>query len=730
MNRQQAPGNDLDKIRNALLYSGYSPIPLLGKRPVIEGWQGKLETNRGEIALWREMYPQAINTGILCRTTPAIDIDVLNPEAADAVEQLAREHFEEHGNVLVRFGRVPRRAVLLRSDEPFKKLVLPLIAPNGGSTDQKIEILGDGQQLVVAGIHPDTGQPYSWFGGEPWRIARESLPYVREADMRGFLDEAAKVLIEHGYTLPSGSKQQADDGADERRDPADWAALIERIRTGQNLHDTIRDLAASFVANGMSEKAAIDKLQGLMTASTVEKDARWRERYAEIPRAVRSARKKFKDDTGTGNKDKPAGLEDAVALRFAELHAADFRYVALWGRWMKYDGAVWRPENTLRTFDIARKLCREAREAKAKTVAAVVTLARADRAVAATINQWDTDANLFNAVSATIDLRTGIARPPDRLDYITKTAAVAPAPPGTPHPLWTAFLKCVMADNAEMIGFLQRYVGYCLTGCTHEHVLMFLFGTGANGKGVFVNTISKLLGDYAIVSPMEMFLTSKHDRHPTEIAKLQGARLVTAQESEKGRRWDEAKIKNLTSDDQLSGRFMRQDFFDFTPTHKLIIAANHKPSLSSVGEAISRRLLLVPFAVQIPKRERDKHLARKLEAEWPAILRWAINGCLEWKRNGLMVPATVLRATEDYLADQDAIGQWLDECAMRDARAFITTSKLFESWKSWCAQSNQFIGSKKEFSAALADRGFEHVRKDYGRGFKGLMLKPKDDSLL
>jgi len=432
----------------------------------------------------------------------------------------------------------------------------------------------------------------------------------------------------------------------------------------------------------------------------------------------------------TTSKAKHAGLEDAVALRFAELHAAEFRYVALWARWMKYDGAVWRPENTLRTFDEARKLCREAGDAKARTVAAVVSLARADRAIAATIDQWNIDPDLFNAVSTTIDLRTGIARAPDRLDYITKTAAVAPAPPGTPHPLWTAFLKRVTADNTEMIGFLQRYVGYCLTGCTHEHVLMFLFGTGANGKGVFVNTISKLLGDYAIVSPMEMFLASKHDRHPTEIAKLQGARLVTAQETEKGRRWDEAKIKNLTSDDQLSGRFMRQDFFDFTPTHKLIIAGNHKPSLSSVDEAINRRLLLVPFAVQIPKRERDKHLARKLEAEWPAILRWAIDGCLKWKRSGLMVPATVLRATEDYLADQDAIGQWLDECATRDARAFITTSKLFESWKSWCAQSNQFIGSKKEFSAALADRDFEHVRKEYGRGFKGLMLKPKDDTLL
>jgi putative DNA primase/helicase len=323
----------------------------------------------------------------------------------------------------------------------------------------------------------------------------------------------------------------------------------------------------------------------------------------------------------------------------------------------------------------------------------------------------------------TIELGTGVERPPCRLDYCTKVAACAAADPGTPHPLWTAFLARVTNNNVELIGFLQQFLGYCMTGHTFEHVLLFLYGTGANGKSVFVNTISKIFGSYAIVAPMELFMASKHERHPTEIAKLRGARLVVGQETEKGRRWDVTKIKNLTSDDQLTGRFMRQDFFDFKPTHKLIITGNHKPSLRSVDEAIRRRFLLVPFTVQVPKAERDPYLARKLEAEWPAILRWMVDGCLEWHRVGLKVPAIVRDATDEYFDDEDTMGLWINEWIDRDPHAFTLTNELFKNWKMWCEQGNHYVGTELAFSSDLADQGFERARKDYGRGFKGIALR-------
>ena len=390
---------------------------------------------------------------------------------------------------------------------------------------------------------------------------------------------------------------------------------------------------------------------------------------------------------------------------------------------MRWDGCRWRPETTLAAFDDARTLCRDSGDAKAKTVAAVVTMARADRALAATEDQWDVGTTCFNTQATTIHLDTGIERPPDPEDYITKIAAVAAAKPGTPHPLWDGFLNRATDSNDELIGFLQRFLGYCMTGETKEHVLLFLHGAGANGKSVFVNTVLKIFGDYAVVAPMELFMASKHERHPTEIAKLRGAHLVVAQETEKGRHWDAVKIKMLTSDDKLTGRFMRQDFFDFKPTHKLIISGNHKPTLRSAEEAIRRRFLLVPFTVTIPPAERDPDLARKLEAEWPAILRWMIEGALEWHRDGLKVPKIVTAATDDYFDEQDTMGLWLEEWTIRDPQAFTRTTQLFETWKHFCEKGNHYVGSERAFSEELADHGFERIKTKNGRGFKGIALR-------
>jgi putative DNA primase/helicase len=327
--------------------------------------------------------------------------------------------------------------------------------------------------------------------------------------------------------------------------------------------------------------------------------------------------------------------------------------------------------------------------------------------------------------AATFDLRTGIGRAPDPLDYITKKTACRCTPAGTPYPLWTAFLDRITGRDNELQGFLQRYVGYCCTGFTTEHVFVFAYGTGANGKSTFINTVAGILGDYATVAAMETFLASNTQQHPTDLAKLMGARLVVAQETQKGRRWDETKIKALTGGDKISARFMRQDFFDFVPTFKLFICGNHKPRLTSVDEAMRRRLLLVPFTVQIPPAERDRNLAEKLKAEWPAILRWMFDGCLEWQRMGLVPPKAVLDATEAYFADQDTMQQWLDDCTEDGGQfAFSRTTELFASWKAWCEARNTKPGPARTLSEALADRGFVKKRNTAGQqGFRNLTVK-------
>ena len=438
------------------------------------------------------------------------------------------------------------------------------------------------------------------------------------------------------------------------------------------------------------------------------------------------------------NGELPPIAEDLIALAFAERHAHELRYVAARARWMHYDGTRWVQDDTLHAFDRARAICREialdcdkpaSAVASAATVAAVERLAKADRRLAATAAQWDANDWLLNTgddeTAATFDLRTGDSRPPDPLDYITKKTACRCAPPGTPHPLWTSFLDRVTDGNVELQNFLQRYIGYCCTGFTSEHVFVFAYGTGANGKSTFINTIAKIFGDYATVADMSTFIASSNERHPTDLAKLVGARLVVAQETQKGRRWDETKIKALTGGDKITARFMRQDFFDFVPTFKLFICGNHKPRLSSVDEAIRRRLLLVPFTVQIPLAERDPELMQKLEAEWPAILRWCIDGCLEWQRMGLQPPAIVRDATDAYFADQDTLQQWLDDCTEDGGEfAFSRTTELFASWKAWCENRNSKPGSAQALSEALVDRGFVKKRNNVGQqGFCNLIVK-------
>jgi putative DNA primase/helicase len=215
-----------------------------------------------------------------------------------------------------------------------------------------------------------------------------------------------------------------------------------------------------------------------------------------------------------------------------------------------------------------------------------------------------------------------------------------------------------------------------------------------------------------------MFLFSKYDRHPTELARLKGARLVVASETTKGRPWDEAKIKNLTGGDRLSARFMRGDFFDFTPTHKLLIAGNTKPALRHIDEGIRRRILLVPFTMYIPPAERDRKLTEKLKAEWPAILRWMLDGCLEWHRSGLAIPAAVWQATDDYLNEQDVVAEWADEA--------IEQHLLFKSWKAFCEARNLAAGTDTAFADSLTERGYVKDRRNYGRGFKHIRLRQPD----
>ena len=277
--------------RLKLLANGYAPLPIEGKRPPLKDWQKKTDTNAAEIELWEKVYPQATNTGILTQLTPTLDIDITNPEPAEAVEALARERFEERGFVLIRTGQAPKRAILLRTNTPFKKITGNVVAPNG-DTDQKIELLADGQQVVVFGTHPKTGKPYSWFGGDPSSIKHEELPYVSEDEAKQFVADAIALLVkDFGYRLPP--VHPTETGKANGHDPTNWGGLVDNIGQGRQLHDSLRDLAGKLIASGMGDGAVVNFLRALMDSSNAPRDDRWQARYDDIPRAVSTAREKL-----------------------------------------------------------------------------------------------------------------------------------------------------------------------------------------------------------------------------------------------------------------------------------------------------------------------------------------------------------------------------------------------------------------------------------------------------
>jgi putative DNA primase/helicase len=366
--------------------------------------------------------------------------------------------------------------------------------------------------------------------------------------------------------------------------------------------------------------------------------------------------------------------------------------------------------------------------ASAKTVGAVERLAKADRRLAATVDQWDRDPWLLNTPRGIVDLRTGKLGPHRSEAYMTKCAGVAPDP-SCAIPIWTEFLARVMRGDDELIKFLQRVAGYALTGVTSEHALFFCYGTGSNGKDTFLNALIGCWGDYHRTAPIEVFTVSQGNRHPTELAGLRGARLVSAVEVEEGRPWAEAKIKWITGGGMITARFMRADFFDFYPAFKPLVAGNHRPSLRTVDEAIRRRMNLIPFTVTIPPEERDLKLGDKLKAEWPGILAWAIEGCLEWQRRGLAPPAAVRSATDSYLEAEDARAAWIKQEYEFDGTAWSGSTALFLSWKAYADRAGEFAGSEKKLTQYLLDRAEAlGLRKERGgpnrlEGFTGLRLK-------
>jgi putative DNA primase/helicase len=319
---------------------------------------------------------------------------------------------------------------------------------------------------------------------------------------------------------------------------------------------------------------------------------------------------------------------------------------------------------------------------------------------------FDADPLLLNCSNGTVNLRSGSFQPHARTDFLTR---IAPAVyvPGATSPTWSRFLDRIFDGNADLIAFVQRALGYSLTGDVSERAMFILYGAGRNGKSTLVETVARILGDYAATSSADMVSARKGDPGiPVDLARLQGVRFTMASETGEYSRLDEARVKHITGGDRITARYLHRNPFEFDPAFKIWLSTNYQPTIRGVDEGIWDRIRLIPFTVRIPDSEVDRYLKDKLLREAPGILNWMIEGCLAWQQRGLDTVDSVVAATREYRASQDSVGGFLAESCVMDAQSSIPVGELYAAYEEWAKASGEFTVSKRALTNRMRDRGF------------------------
>ncbi|WP_051318316.1 MULTISPECIES: DNA primase family protein [Cohnella] len=434
------------------------------------------------------------------------------------------------------------------------------------------------------------------------------------------------------------------------------------------------------------------------------------------------------------------------AERFCQQHKGNIRFHAKKGTWMIWDGTRWREDDTEQIIQLAKETVRsihkecdftedESEQVKIRKFAfkseaeskirAFLKLAQAEKGIPVLPDELDAAPWKLNISNGVVDLKTGKLLPHDPNYLMTKIAPVQFVP-GATCPNWLRFIHRIMGGNQELIEYIQRAIGYSLTGDTSEQVLFLLNGTGRNGKSTLLTTIQKLLGDYAQQTPSDTLMSKNKTGINNDIARLDGIRFVSASETDEGKRLDESLIKQLTGGDKITARFLFREYFEFKPQFKLFLATNHLPNIRGGDEGIWRRIRLIPFEVRIPENEIDTQLGNKLHQELPGILIWAIQGCLKWQAVGLQTPRVVQDATDRYRREMDTIGNFIFERCFVGDSAESTIATLYEDYRHWAVEAGEYVLSQREFTKRLRERGFEDKRigKNGSRGFRGIKVKP------
>lgn len=431
------------------------------------------------------------------------------------------------------------------------------------------------------------------------------------------------------------------------------------------------------------------------------------------------------------------------AERFVDMHGETLRYSYIRKSWYFYDGKKWMVDQEGKIKKLADKVIEkmkhekvfvadgmdeeDAKKALHKHIKSTRNhngktnmIKESQHLISIRPQMFDADLHLLNVQNGYLNLKTGELHEHEKERYFTKISNVEFTDKAD-CPMWKDFLNQIFNNDANLIQYIQRAVGYTLCGSTEEQMMFILFGNGRNGKSVFLDIVTELFGTYATnIQPQALMVKQQSSNANPEIAKLAGARLVTTTEPGEGMRFDEGLVKQLTGGDKVTARFLYEDEFEFTPQFKIWMATNHKPYIRGTDDGIWRRMAIIPFTVQIPESKVDKKLTFKLKRELNAILNWAVEGYLAWQREGLKEPQIIKDQREEYRGEMDVVQAFINECCTVKGHASVQASALYQSYKNWAQDNSQYLMNSTKFGREMGKR-FSKFRSN-GTYYKGIEI--------
>jgi len=717
--KPKAKENVIRSAVRSYIRSGYAPIPVPKKEkaPRLRGWQ-KLEIDEGQVDKY---FSEPGNVGLLLGEPSGglIDVDLDATEAVSA----ALKFLPPTGMVHGRRGKPSSHYwyVLRTAVPPVKFLDV-----DGTSL---LELRSTGQQTIVPpSLHPS---------GERLRWEKEGKPAEVDLDRlrRAVARVTASALLARNWPEP-GARNAAALALAGMLLRAEWStaetAEFLTITARAASDEEWRERASA--ANSTQERLAVN---GEATGAT-----RLREWVGDAVVTRMQKWLKISEDILT-----PSDGENLTDLgnsrRLVKQHGDRIRFCHISKCWYRFDGKRWKPDVNGAVERLAKKTVRGLSEQAAQSgngpvrkrfsawakasesrsrITALIDLAKSEPGIPIDPAQMDADPWLLNCENGTIDLRTGELISPRRDDLCTKITPIAYEPDARCSN-FKKFLRQILNNNPELVNFVQRAVGYALTGSTAEQVLFILWGSGANGKSTLLEILRAILGEYGRSADAALLMHRNNDGVRNDVARLAGARFVSTSETEAGRHLAEVLVKQLTGGDKVTARFLYSEFFEFDAQFKLFLTTNHKPGIRGTDNAIWRRIRLIPFEVTIPEEQQDKDLPQKLRTELPGILAWAVRGCLRWQKDGLGQSEKISIATADYRAEMDILGAFLKNSCVERADLQETAGNIYAAYKRWCDASGEKALTQQRLGVALADRGFKTNRTSRTRFWLGLKCR-------